>query len=198
MKLYRFKNNKVKWYKKINFLKVIIIFILTFAVFFLSFGFLSEFKDLDVNILRTSIISILLALGVLISELVDNKNVLFITKDNKILYLDFYDERSLNYVIKANEKQSEEKITEEIIKSIKKEEGINYGEVSEVLSTRNTKTRLIVKVKADTIEWKEKGFFFVSKLDLQSKIKEKKLIIRKDIDDFDELKEIINNYNKNN
>lgn len=198
MKLYRFKNNKVKWYKKINYLKVLLMFLLTFAVFFLSFGFLSEFKDIDVNIFRTSIISLLIALGVLISELVDNKNVLFITKDNKILYLDFYDERSLNYVIKANDKQSEEKITEEIIKSIKKEEGINYGEVLEVLSTRNTKTRLIVKVKANTIEWKEKGFFFVTKLDLQSKIKEKKLIIRKDIDDFDELKEIINNYNKNN
>lgn len=198
MKLYRFKNNKVKWYKKINFLKVIIIFILTFAVFFLSFGFLSEFKDIDVNILRTSIISILIGIGTLTSEIIDHKNVLFITKDNKILYLDFYDEKSLDYIIKANEKQSEEEITEKILKNIKKEEGINYGEVLEVLSTRNTKTRLIVKVKANTIEWKEKGFFFVFKLNLQSKIKEKKLIIRKDIDDFDELKEIINNYNKNN
>lgn len=198
MKLYRFKNNKVKWYKKINFLKVIIIFILTFAVFFLSFGFLSEFKDIDVNILRTSIISILIGIGTLTSEIIDHKNVLFITKDNKILYLDFYDEKSLDYIIKANEKQSEEEITEKILKNIKKEEGINYGEVLEVLSTRNTKTRLIVKVKANTIEWKEKGFFFVFKLNLQSKIKEKKLIIRKDIDNFDELKEIINNYNKNN
>lgn len=198
MKLYRFKNNKVKWYKKINFLKVIIIFILTFAVFFLSFGFLSEFKDIDVNILRTSIISILVAIGTLTSEIIDHKNVLFITKDNKLLYLDFYDERSLDYIFKANEKQSEEEVTEKIIKNIKKEEGINYGEVLEVLSTRNTKTRLIVKVKANTIEWKEKGLFFVFKLNLQSKIKEKKLIIRKDIDNFDELKEIINNYNKNN
>ncbi len=198
MKLYRFKNNKVKWYKKINFLKVIIIFILTFAVFFLSFGFLSEFKDIDVNILRTSIISILIGIGTLTSEIIDHKNVLFITKDNKILYLDFYDEKSLDYIIKANEKQSEEEITEKILKNIKKEEGINYGEVLEVLSTRNTKTRLIVKVKANTIEWKEKGFFFVFKLNLQSKIKEKKLIIRKDIDDFDELSELINNYNKNN
>lgn len=198
MKLYRFKNNKVKWYKKINFLKVIIIFILTFAVFFLSFGFLSEFKDIDVNILRTSIISILIGIGTLTSEIIDHKNVLFITKDNKLLYLDFYDERSLDYIFKANEKQSEEEVTEKIIKNIKKEEGINYGEVLEVLSTRNTKTRLIVKVKANTIEWKEKGLFFVFKLNLQSKIKEKKLIIRKDIDNFDELKEIINNYNKNN
>lgn len=198
MKLYRFKNNKVKWYKKINFLKVIIIFILTFAVFFLSFGFLSEFKDIDVNILRTSTISILVAIGTLTSEIIDHKNVLFITKDNKLLYLDFYDERSLDYIFKANEKQSEEEVTEKIIKNIKKEEGINYGEVLEVLSTRNTKTRLIVKVKANTIEWKEKGLFFVFKLNLQSKIKEKKLIIRKDIDNFDELKEIINNYNKNN
>lgn len=198
MKLYRFKNNKIKWYKKINFLKVIIIFIITFAVFFLSFGFLSEFKDIDVNILRTSIISILIAIGTITSEIIDHKNVLFITKDNKLLYLDFYDERSLDYIFKANEKQSEEEVTEKIIKNIKKEEGINYGEVLEVLSTRNTKTRLIVKVKANTIEWKEKGLFFVFKLNLQSKIKEKKLIIRKDIDDFDELKEIINNYNKNN
>lgn len=198
MKLYRFNNNEVKWYKKVNFLKVILVFILTFAVFFLSFGFLSNFKDIDVNIFRTTIISLLITFGVFTSEIVDHKNVLYIIKNNKLLYLDFYDEKSLNSIFKTNENQTEEKVVEEILKKIKKEEGINYGEVKEVLSLKNTKTKLVLKVKADTNEWKEKGFFVVSKLEPISKIKEKKLIIRKDIDNFDELNEIINKYNKNN
>ncbi len=196
MKLYRFKNSKVKWYKKVNFLKVILTFLLTFTVFFLSFGFLANFKDLDVNIFRTTIISLLITMSVFISEIIDHKNVLYITKNNKLLYLDFYDETSLNYVVNSNEKQSEEEVVEQVLKNVKKEEGINYGEVLEVVSTKNTKTKLIVKVKADTNEWKEKGFIFVCKLEPISKIKEKKLIIRKDIDNFDELNEIINNYNK--
>lgn len=197
MKIYRITNKKVKWSRKVSFFKVILAFILSFVFVFLLFGLLSNFENIDENIMRTTIISILIAVEIFFSEVLDYRNILYIIKDNKLLYFDFYDERSLRYVLQNNDSNNE-KVVERILKNIKNEEGINFGEVLKILSVKERKTKLIVRAEVDTIEWKEKGFFFVYKLVPVSKIKNKKLIIRKDIDDFDELNEIIKNYGKSN
>ncbi len=197
MKLYRFTNRNVKWSRKINFLKVILAFILSFVIFFLFFGLLSNFKDLDKNIIRIVLISLLIAIEVFCGEMLDHRNILYIIKDNKLLYFDFFDERSLKFVLEDKECSAEKKV-ERILKNIKDEEGISYGEVLKVLSVKERKTKIVVKAEVDTNEWKEKGLFLVYKLVPVSKIKKRKLIIRKDIDNFDELNEIIKNYDKSN
>ena len=186
MKIYKYNKNSIKWYKKINYVGLIIIIILTFAISLLFFNYIG---DDFARALSTSIkVTILIFLYFFIGNFLEHRDTVYVVDKDKTKFIERQkgvDGSILNNMeykdVIDNTKESE------ILKNSEKYEGINTGTIEKVLKIRKSsnKAKVITNVKAKL--WKIHGLFTIKKTELVEKEYKKKFVIYKDYDNYEEL-----------
>ena len=83
------KKNK-KLYEKINYTKLLLVIIISFVFFTISFYYIGEKRDIGNSIRVASIISILLGASSIMGDIIDNRNRIFILDDDNIGYIEIH------------------------------------------------------------------------------------------------------------
>ncbi len=177
MKIYSY-DNKTKWYIKVNWITTVIKTLIAFGISILVLGLISSWNDLD-NILKVSIIiAILIMVGKIFDDILLYRNNIFMIKDKKIMYLESFDIRKAFIDVKN---------PEDLYKNNNKYEDINRGEILSINSIKKRMKYIIVNAKVDARYWKYKGIISYSNPYIVEEKTDKKIIIRKDISNFEEL-----------
>jgi hypothetical protein len=177
MKTYSY-NKKTKWYTKVNWLTTLIKTILAFGISILILGFISSWNDMY-NIVKVSIIiAVLIMIGKIFDDILLYRNYFFMIKDKKIMYLESFDVRKAFVDINN---------PEDLYKNNNKYEDISRGEILSINSIKKRMKYIVVNAKVDARYWKYKGIISYSNPYVVEEKIDKKIIIRKDIREFEEL-----------
>lgn len=188
MKICRYENTKSEWYKKIDWLKLIIIFIVVLSLSFAFLYYLSLGQDLENAIITSLFIALLIGIEIFLIDFLENKDRIFLIEDNKISYIEIHNQKDGKFLSDLEYKKIlKNNSPENIIKNLKKFEGIDYGEIVKVNKISNRLNEIIVKVEVSGKVWKPYGKLTISDLKLEEKSCKRKLIISKDYTNFREL-----------
>lgn len=185
------KNNK-KWYQKINWKKIIIIFTLVLLICFFAFNYLGRNKDIVSALTRSIIIASLIIIELIISDLVENrKKIIFLDKKD-LFYVEIHDQKDGKFISDTDfDMMIKNRKIKEVYNNIEDYEGIDCGHIKEVLSIRKDNNRLVVIANVNAKEWVPIGKITVKKLELQERNYNKKIIIPNDFDNYDELYKLL-------
>lgn len=185
------KNNK-KWYQKINWKKIIIIFTLVLLICFFAFNYLGRNKDIVSALTRSIIIASLIIIELIISDLVENrKKIIFLDKKD-LFYVEIHDQKDEKFISDTDfDMMIKNRKIKEVYNNIEDYEGIDCGHIKEVLSIRKDNNRLVVIANVNAKEWVPIGKITVKKLELQERNYNKKIIIPNDFDNYDELYKLL-------
>lgn len=194
MEVLQCNKNNTKWYSKINYLKLLLLFVISFLLFSIVLYYIGGEKDLNNAISVSFIISILLSIGSIIGDFVENRSRIFVIDKDEVGYIDIHKEKSGSFLRDIDFKEViKEYDILDIYKNVHKYEGIDKVVIKKVLSINRKNNRMIVKVETISKEWKSTGFFTISKLFLVDKESTKKLIIP---DDYDKYEKLYKTFNK--
>ena len=192
MKIYRSNSIKVAWYKRINWIKLIISIIIVFLAFTFGFNYLAKNTDLDRAIKTSLIISLLFGINIILNDLFSNKNIIFMYNKDSIHYIDLQNEASGKFISDLDYRDIvNEHDPEDIYNHINKYVGIVRGEIIEINSLRETMNSLVLKVKVKEKKWKQIGLFFVKDVKLIEKEYNKKIVVKKDIEKYEDIKKML-------
>lgn len=191
MEMFLCDENKEKWYKKVEWKKTILIFGLCFVFSFSFLGFISKFDNMDSILYNAFLIAILVLIGNIISNVIENRINVYVKKDDT-LYVIFPHSFGLGYdngvVSYRDFKSMPKEIFEDIIANQEKYEGIDVIEIMEVDKLSFNNNRVKLKVKGRVKSWEEKGSLFtVNSVSLTNDMASKKIIIPSDYDNFEKL-----------
>lgn len=177
MKTYSYVN-KTKWYTKVNWLTTLIKTIIAFGISVLILGLISSWNDMN-NIIKVSIIiAVLTMIGKIVDDILLNRNYIFMVKDKNVKYLESFDIRKAFIDVKN---------PEDLYKNNNKYEDISRGEIISINNIKKRMKYIVVNAKVDARYWKYKGIISYSNPYIVEEKINKKIIIRKDISDFEEL-----------
>ena len=185
------KNNK-KWYQKINWKKIIIIFTIVLLICFFAFNYLGRNKDIVSALTRSIIIASLIIIELIVSDLVENrKKIIFLDKKD-LFYVEIHDKKDGKFISDTDfDMMIKNRKIKEVYNNIEDYEGIDCGHIKEVLSIRKDNNRLVVIANVNAKEWVPIGKITVKKLELQESNYNKKIIIPNDFDNYDELYKLL-------
>ncbi len=185
------KNNK-KWYQKINWKKIIIIFTIVLLICFFAFNYLGRNKDIVSALTRSIIIASLIIIELIVSDLVENrKKIIFLDKKD-LFYVEIHDQKDGKFISDTDfDMMIKNRKIKEVYNNIEDYEGIDCGHIKEVLSIRKDNNRLVVIANVNAKEWVPIGKITVKKLELQERNYNKKIIIPNDFDNYDELYKLL-------
>lgn len=185
------KNNK-KWYQKINWKKIIIIFTIVLLICFFAFNYLGRNKDIVSALTRSIIIASLIIIELIVSDLVENrKKIIFLDKKD-LFYVEIHDQKDGKFISDTDfDMMIKNRKIKEVYNNIEDYEGIDCGHIEEVLSIRKDNNRLVVIANVNAKEWVPIGKITVKKLELQERNYNKKIIIPNDFDNYDELYKLL-------
>ena len=191
MKIYRSNMNKISWYKKINWIKLITTILTIFTLFTLFFNYLGKNRDLE-QALRTSfIISLLIGTDMVLKDLYSNKNIIIMKDKNKLEYRDLQDGKDGKLISNLEYNDIIEKNNpKDIYDNIGKYQGLIRGEIKEIISVKKKNNCIKVKALVEEKRWKSIGKVVIKKLLLEEKKYYKTIIIKNDIEKYEEVYEL--------
>lgn len=191
MKIYRSNMNKISWYKKINWIKLITTILTIFTLFTLFFNYLGKNRDLE-QALRTSfIISLLIGTNMVLKDLYSNKNIIIMKDKNKLEYIDLQDGKDGKLISNLEYNDIIEKSNpKDIYDNIGKYQGLIRGEIKEIISVKKKNNCIKVKALVEEKRWKSIGKVVIKKLLLEEKKYYKTIIIKNDIEKYEEVYEL--------
>ena len=195
MKIYRSNKKSNSLFRKINWIKIFIVLAIIFTISFGVLSLLSQFKSLSNCIRTSSIIAVLIGLEFFLIDFYDNRDRIYFVNKNKISYIEIHEDRDGKLLTNTEyRKYLEDATPKEIYENQEKFEGVDKGEIIEVISIRKRINKTVAKVKVKSKEWDCVGRFTITKMFLNDKEKTKKFIIMNDYEDY---KELINCFEKN-
>jgi len=195
MKIYRSNKKSNSLFRKINWIKIFIVLAIIFTISFSVLSLLSQFKSLSNCIRTSSIIAVLIGLEFFLIDFYDNRDRIYFVNKNKISYIEIHEDRDGKLLTNTEyRKYLEDATPKEIYENQEKFEGVDKGEIIEVISIRKRINKTVAKVKVKSKEWDCVGRFTITKMFLNDKEKTKKFIIMNDYEDYNEL---INYFEKN-
>ncbi len=189
MEIYKSNGKNCKFYKKIDYIKLLLVIIVSLLIFSLFFYYIGKEQELCKSICTALIITVLISMGSIMSDLVDNRSRIFIINKNEIGFIEIHSEKVGGDFLKEsefNEILSKYDI-EEIYKDNNKFEGIDKGIINKVLKIKKKYNKTIVKANIGLKEWKSSSFLTISKVYLIDKNCTKRIVIPNDYDKYDEL-----------
>lgn len=188
MKTYKSNRNSNKWYEKINWLRLVILFLVIFVFFAGILNLLAQTRDMGNTIRVSLLIAALVGLESILVDLLEHRDRIYFVNKNKITYIEIHEDKDGKiFTHSTYNKILAETKPEDIHNHIEKHEGIDKGEVLEVLNVKRKSNKSIVKVKVKVKEWEAIGRFTISKMILNEREKEKKFIIMNDYEGYSEL-----------
>lgn len=180
------KNNK--WYKKIDWKRAIIYYIILFIICFLVFYWLGKDKYISNAIFTSIIISFLIILEFVLNDLIENRKKIFYTEKNNIFYIELHDQKDGKFISDTDfDEIIKNKKAKEVYNNISDYEGIDCGKIEKVLSVKKKSNKIVVVALVKSKEWVPMGRITIKKLSLENKNKEKKIVIQNDFDNYDKL-----------
>ncbi len=186
MKEYKCNKKNIKWYKKIDYIVLIITVAITFTISLLFFNYIGN--DFERALITSLYISLLIVFYIFVSNLIENRDAVYLVENKKIKYIDIQKGRDGNLLTNIEYKEIlESNKAKDIYSHNEKFEGVTTGEIVKVLKIKKgfSKTKIIAMVKGK--KWQLKGVFKITKTDLVESEFKKKFIIPKDYDNYDEL-----------
>ena len=193
MKEYKCNNKSIKWYKKIDYIGLVITVIITFTISLLFFNFVGN--DFEKALLTSLYVSLLIVFYFFVSSLIEHRDAVYLVENKKIRYIDIQKGRDGNLLTNIEYKELlNSNKSKDIYTHNEKFEGVTTGEIIKVLKIKKSmnKTKIIAMVKGK--KWQLKGVFKITKTDLVESEFKKKIIIPKDYDDYEELIETFKKY----
>ena len=188
MKIYRSNKKSNSLFRKINWIKIFIVLAIIFTISFGVLSLLSQFKSLSNCIRTSSIIAVLIGLEFFLIDFYDNRDRIYFVNKNKISYIEIHEDRDGKLLTNTEyRKYLEDATPKEIYENQEKFEGVDKGEIIEVISIRKRINKTVAKVKVKSKEWDCVGRFTITKMFLNDKEKTKKFIIMNDYEDYNEL-----------
>lgn len=194
MEIFRVNKKNTKLYKKINYLKLLLVIIIIFVLFFILFYFIGREQNINRAIYTSIIISFIVGLGSIFSDLIDYRDRVYVIDDKEFGYIEIHKETVGGVFLRECEYNDvlDQHGIEEIYKHNNKYEGIDKGIIKKVISVKKKYNRTILIANVVEKEWKSSSFFTISKLHIVEKEKKKKMIIPNDYDNYDKLYKKIN------
>ena len=190
MKEYKCDYKSVKWYKKINYMKMLITLAILFTVFFFFFYLIG--KDIDNALGVTFIISFFIFIGLILNNLLENRETVYIIDSDSIKYVKLHSNFDGRFLTDYEYKDILENVSAStIFNNINKYEGIDCGEILNILKVHKNVTNITIHAKVKEKVWNSKGFFSYKNISLIEKESKKKLIITNDYDNYDDICKII-------
>ena len=166
MKIFSCDEKKVKWYKKVNWISILILFILVFSICFCFFHFFIGGTNMIGFAIRCSLeISILISLSLIISYCINNRINIYVVHNDDIYviyphsYGVDYDDGYIKYDDFRKYVKNEENVLS-VIENVKKNTGIDLVKINKV--SKINKNMKSFSFTADVVanEWQGKGGFF--------------------------------------
>jgi hypothetical protein len=192
MKMYRSDQVKIAWYKRIDWLRLIVSILLLFIFFTLGFNWLAKNTDLARAIRTSMLISLIIGVNLVLRDLFSNKNIVLFNNKDSIKYIDLQNDMSGRFISDLDYNDIiEEYNPKEVYEHIDKHVGIVAGEIIKINTLKERVNCLIIKAKVKEKKWKQLGFFFAKDAILKEKEYNKKIIVKKDIEKYDEVKKML-------
>jgi len=200
MKIFSCDEKKVKWYKKVNWISILVCFILVFLVSFCFFHFFIG----GTNMMRTAIkcsfeISFLISSAVIVSYCIKNRINIYVVHEDDIYviyphsYGVDYDDGYIKYEDFRKYVKNEENVLA-IIENVKKHIGIDLVKINKVTSINKNMKSFCFKADVVANEWFGKGgFFSFNEYVLEKKKCNMKFVIPFDYNKSLELYDVLNN-----
>lgn len=182
---------KIKWINKVNWIITIIVYIILLIVFFLLFYFLlGKQTELVRPIITSIIVSTLLIISFIYSSILKYENYMIaINKKKKYLIIEQKESDFLytDVKIKRLKDYNNRHDIEELISKPEKNIGINVYEINKCDMIKEKNKSYIFKVNGINNKWIYKESKKTVEYSLTKKEEERKIVIYKDIDNYDEL-----------
>ena len=193
MKIYKSSKNTIKWYRKINWLRLLILALLSFGLTFLITNLMSSFNELGNTFKLSLVISFLVSLETILNDILENRDRIFFIKGNTISYIEIHSEKNVKVLSHYDYiKILEDNNIETVHDNIEKFEGIDKGKIIKLINIKRKYNRTIVNAKVKVKEWTDEGKLTKLKMVLKDVEKDKKFIIMNDYNDYNELIDKIN------
>ena len=125
MKVYKSNIKENKWYKKINWSMLILFAVISFLIPFIIFNVLTKGNTVGSVINISIYISLLVMLGLILNDLLENRDRIYFSDNKKISYIEIHDDKDGKiFTHKTYKKILDGKNPVEIHNNIKKYEGI--------------------------------------------------------------------------
>lgn len=191
MKIYKCDKKSVKWYKKINYIVVFLIIAISIPIFMLIFNFFDNGNSINSVVRHSIIVTILILIDYISRQLLENRDKIFLVKNNKVSYIGIHDSHDGKFLSdKEYYKMINESKPSDIYINIEKYSGIDKTDILEVLRFRKKYNGIKIMIKVSSKEWKARSFFS-SDIYLVDKEYNKKIFIPKDYEKYDELCDIL-------
>lgn len=184
MEIYSCKGKKVKWFRKVDWLRVIILFVIIFILSFIFFNFfVGGTNNFQRAVFTSIILSFLISLGVVVSYCIENRFNLYIEKDGKF-YIVYphsygieYDEGFVSYKDFKKMTNSVDKI-EDILENIDKYTGIDLIEIKKIKKIKMNRKNFKFTAEVRANEWYGKGgIFTIDHYVLEKKVCTKRYLV---------------------
>lgn len=185
----KYNKEKSKWYKKIDWIRLSLTFVLVLAILYFTLDYLGLGKD-SLYAFETSLtIAFLIGLELVLIDTLEHKDRIFVVEKDKVSYMEIHNQKDGKYL---SDKEYETLIkktkkVEDVLKNQKKYEGVDIGNIVKVNKISKRMNRVVVKAEVVEKEWKAKGVFTITDLDIIEKKYNKKFIISKEYENFDKL-----------
>ena len=189
MEIYKSNRKNSKIYKKIDYLKLLIIIVVSFTLFTLFFYYIGRQQKLGDSILTSILVTLLISLGSIISDILENRVKVFLSDRKELGYIEIHNENFGGPFVSDREYQEVLKKydIEEIYKDNSQYEGIDKGVIKKVLKIKKRFNKTVVKAEVDLKEWKSSSFISIANLFIKEKTCIKKIIIPNDYDNYEKL-----------
>lgn len=189
MEIYKSNRKNSKIYKKIDYLKLLIIIVVSFTLFSLFFYYIGRQQKLGDSILTSILVTLLISLGSIISDILENRVKVFLSDRKELGYIEIHNENFGGPFVSDREYQEVLKKydIEEIYKDNSQYEGIDKGVIKKVLKIKKRFNKTVVKAEVDLKEWKSSSFISIVNLFIKEKTCIKKIIIPNDYDNYEKL-----------
>ena len=193
MKIYKSSKNTIKWYRKINWLRLLILALLSFGLTFLITNLMSSFNELGNTFKLALVISFLVSLETILNDILGNRDRIFFIKGKTISYIEIHSEKNVKVLSHYDYiKILEDNNIETVHDNIEKFEGIDKGKIIKLINIKRKYNRTIINAKVKEKEWTDEGKLTKLKMVLKDVEKDKKFIIMNDYNDYNELIDKIN------
>lgn len=185
MEIFKYNKTNTKWYKKIDWIRLLLGFIISFFIFFMFFYFISNSNNTDEIFFTSLIISFLIVIFFFFDDLIENRDRVFIQDGKTFGYIEIHKELSGKF-LRTSEFYNilNKEDIEEVFEKNYLFEGIDKGEIESIESIRKKANCIVIKAKVKEKKWKSTSRFFISKVYVVEDLYKKKMIIPNDYDNY--------------
>ena len=188
MKIYRSNKKNKRIYEKINYIKLCLVIIVPFILLSIIFYYIGGREDIVIGIKKSLLVSLLLGVGSIVGDLIDNRSRVFLIGD-EIGYIDIHSEKVGGAYLRDDDFWDilDKNEIIEVYTNNYKYEGIDKNIIKRIISVKKKYNRMVIKANVLTKEWKSSSIYTISRLFVVEKERIKKIIIPSDFDNYDDL-----------